>query len=73
MNTPEHPFPQVATAEQLRDYFEWHVQNGRGHLIPALDPRGLSYLATTIDVRLGLPLDGDGSHDGQRVFVRPVF
>lgn len=22
------------TVEQLRDYLEWHVQNGRGHYIP---------------------------------------
>lgn len=40
-------FPKDANAETLRDYFEWHVQNGRGQWrvemrehYPALPPQG---------------------------------
>lgn len=73
MSTSEHLFPKVATAERLRDYLEWHVQNGRGHMPVALDPRGLSYLTEKHDVRLALPLGSEGGHDEERVFVRAVF
>lgn len=79
MSTSDHLAPRGATVEQLRDYFEGHVQNGRGRFPVALDPRGLSWLFAKIetppapDVRLALPLNGEGSHDGARVFVRAVF
>lgn len=40
-------FPESASCEQLRDYFEWHVQNGRGKFrvemrehYPAIPPEG---------------------------------
>lgn len=66
-------FTAETTAEQARDYFEWHVQNGRGKLPLSLDPRGLAYLTSTPDVRLALPLEGEGSHDAGRVFMRAVF
>ena len=41
------PFPPQADCETLRDYFEWHVQNGRSKYrcemrehYPALPPHG---------------------------------
>lgn len=73
MPTSELVFPQGATVEQLRDYCERHVRDGRGAQPLALDPRGLSYLTRSPEVRLALPLDGEGSHDGRRVFLRAVF
>lgn len=27
------PFPQAATVENVRDYLDWHVQNGRGKYV----------------------------------------
>jgi len=73
MSTSEYLLPEVATVERLRDYLEWHVQNGRGSMCIAIDPRGLSYLTEKRDVRLALPFEDEGGHDGERVFVRAVF
>jgi len=40
-------FPESANVETLRDYFDWHVQNGRGQYrveirehYPAIPPEG---------------------------------
>lgn len=65
---------QAATAERLRDYFEWHVQNGRGKEVVALDRRGLSFLEPKhfVNVTIGLPPDDEMHGDG-KVFVRAVF
>lgn len=38
------PRPQGIDMETLRDFADWHVQNGRGRHIAALDRRGLDYL-----------------------------
>lgn len=62
------------TAERLRDYCEWHVQNGRGKEVVVLDRRGLSFLEPKHfdSVTIGLPPD-DEMHGGGKVFVRAVF
>lgn len=71
--TTEPTLPAPATIEQLRDYCEWHIQMGRGKHLAAIDPRGLAYLTDKRDVRLALPLVGEGEHDHKRVFIRAVF
>lgn len=65
----------MTTVEQVRDYLEWHVQNGRGSLPLGVDRRGLGYLKpeNTTDVRLALPLEGEGVVSEGKVLLRAVF
>ena len=62
--TPTIPtFPKASTVEQVRDYLEWHVQNGRGRHV--LEVRA-QYIV--------MPPVGD-THDDedQRVFLRGYY
>jgi hypothetical protein len=56
-------FPESASCETLRDYFEWHVQNGRG-----------KFRVEMREHYPAIPPDGD-THDEQDkvVFLRGVF
>lgn len=71
---PEAVGPQGITVEQARDYFEWHVQCGRGKDIAALDRRGLEHL---LDKHL--PTRGfctppvEEQAGGGRVFLRLAY
>lgn len=53
-------FKKPATAEQMRDYFEWHVQNGRGRY--AVELRGFYWV---------MPPTNDTHDDAEeKVFTR---
>lgn len=66
--------PQGFTAEQARDYFEWHVQCGRGKDIVALDRRGLDYLLEKHLPTRGLTAPPEEEqHGGGRVFMRLAY
>ena len=55
--------PHCASVEQLRDYLEWHVQNGRGAF--ALEIRE-HYMAIP-------PVKCTHDDQEQRVFLRGVY
>ena len=66
------------TAEQLRDYFQWFVETGRGHYVAAIDPRGLGYLVQPEfeGKALGIttpPIEATDNPELQTVFLRMVF
>lgn len=44
--TDRPPFPGALNCEQLRDYFEWHVQNGRGSYFPEIRSHYFAMLPT---------------------------
>lgn len=56
-------FPDAANVEQMRDYLEWHVQNGRG-----------AYQLEIREHYPAIPPQGD-THDDheQKVFMRGVY
>ena len=63
----------IATAQLIRDYMEWHVENGRGSLPVMLDRRGLGYLQDQHEPGIGIPpVEETYSEDG-RVYLRAVF
>lgn len=65
--------PTPATAVQMRDYFEWHVQNGRASGQVMFDRRGLQYLLEKHEPGVGMPpIEESFSSDG-RIYVRVVF
>lgn len=68
--------PQPVTVETLRDYFEWHVQNGRGRFKAMIDRRGLMYLVPEKYEKLGAGIPHhDDTHDDKagKVFIRVVI
>lgn len=68
--------PQPITVETLRDYLEWHVQNGRGRFKVMIDRRGLMYLTTGKHDRLGAGIPHhDDTYDDKagKVFIRVVI
>lgn len=62
----------IATAQLIRDYMDWHVENGRGSLPVMLDRRGLGYLKGQHEPGIGLP-PREESHGDGRVYLRAVF
>lgn len=64
----------LETPEQARDYFEWHVQNGRGQDKLVGDQRGLSFLQPKhhANIRLGTPPTDETFGDG-KVYFRLEF
>lgn len=68
--------PMHADCETLRDYFEWHVQNGRGKQKPVIDRRGLAHFHPEKHETVGVgipPSDETFNPATGRVFVRMVF
>ena len=66
------------TAEQLRDYFQWFVETGRGEYVAAIDPRGLGYLVQPQfeGKALGIavpPIESTDNPELHKVFLRVVF
>ncbi|MGL6245660.1 hypothetical protein [Pseudomonas sp.] len=58
-----HAFPDSLNVEQMRDYFEWHVQNGRSN-----------YRVEFREHYPALPPDGDTHDDRERlVFLKAVY
>ena len=71
-------FPEIANCEAMRDYFDWHVQNGRGKDKAVLDKRGLGFLVFPqyLEKDIGLclpPADETQNPDLNKVFVRATF
>lgn len=68
--------PSAVSMEQLRDYCDFHINNGRGKQPAMVDQRGLGFLQPKhhANVALGIPPDGE-MHDPAtgRCFVRAVF
>lgn len=66
--------PEGITMEQLRDFAEWHVQNGRGADIAALDRRGLDYLLEKHMPTAGFRIPPDEEQiGGGRVYLGIAF
>ena len=70
--------PSPSTVEQLRDFFEWHVQQGMGNNAVMLDKRGLEYLVQPKyvgqPIGLVLPTDGESANnDAKQIFLRATF
>lgn len=65
------PFP--ATVQAVRDYLDWHIEQGRGQHAVTIDRRGVEYSLNTrrLFINAGLPDDEDG-HDNQHVFLRAL-
>ena len=71
-------FPLSATCEQLRDFFDWHVQCGYGTHTVMLDRRGLEYLVQPEkvgkDIGLTLPTEGESANPEQHIiYLRAAF
>ena len=63
----------IATAQLIRDYMDWHVENGRGSLPVMLDRRGLGYLKGQHEPGIGIPPVEETYSEGGRVYLRAVF
>ncbi len=61
------------TVEELHEYCEVLMRNGRAKSKLMLDPRGLRYLTDKHEVYLMKPLEGDGIFKDDKVFIKPVF
>ena len=66
--------PVGMTMLQLRDFAEWHVQNGRGDHIPSLDRRGLDYLLEKHFPTAGFRIPPEEEQVGEgRVYLALAF
>ena len=70
--------PTPATCEQLRDFFEWHVQTGHAKDVVMLDKRGMEYMVRPhhlgAEIGLALPAEGEsGNPDLHQIYLRAAF
>nr|MBL8412727.1 hypothetical protein [Dechloromonas sp.] len=68
--------PEAASCEEMRDYFEWHVQHGYAKDKVFIDRRGLEFLREKHrdNLGLGIPPDGETSDPKTgRIYVRAIY
>ena len=70
--------PAPATVEQLRDFFQWHVETGMGKHTVMIDKRGMEYLVRPhhlgAEIGLALPAEGEsGNPDLHQIYLRAAF
>ena len=65
---------KLSTVKELKEYLDFHIDNGRADYVPMLDQRGLSFIKKDNHgcISLSIPFDNDTHNDG-KVFVRAIY
>lgn len=68
--------PQYVTVQYLRDYLDWHIENGRGQYKARIDRRGIGFATPEAYCKLGVGIPHhEDTHDDLtgRVFLRVII